>query len=322
MMRLALRLAVVAGIVALVLSFVDLAEVGTVLARAEPGWAALGLVLLLVQTVLSALRWRLTAGRLGLSLSPARAVREYFLSQSLNLSLPGGVLGDAGRALRSRDAAGLLAAGQAVVLERLSGQMALVAVTCAGTMAVALLPGGITLPDGMVLLVLATGAGFFAVLGAMMAGALRLPRLAPWAKAARIALFARPVLPLQLLLSLAGVAANLLAFAACAAAVGVWLSPGAVLVLLPLILFTMLIPLGVGGWGFREGAAGALFPLAGASAAEGFAASATFGGVFLLSSLAGLLLFLWPERKGPEGSTAPAQAYQADAPPRSLPPGG
>ena len=295
MIRLALRLALVGGIVAVVLSFVDLAELGAVLEGAEPAWAAVGLVFLVAQTVLSALRWRITAGRLGLRLPPARAVREYFLSQSVNLSLPGGVLGDAGRALRSRGEAGLLAAGQAVVLERLSGQMVLVAVTCGGVVGVTLMPGGITLPEGLALSVLLLGGGFFALIGALIAGALRLPRAAGWAESARIALFARDILPLQLGLSLAGVGANLLAFAACAAAVGVWLSPGAVLVILPLVLFTMLIPIGIGGWGFREGAAVALFPLAGATGAEGFAASATFGAVFFLSSLLGLGLFLWPE---------------------------
>jgi hypothetical protein len=89
---------------------------------------------------------------------------------------------------------------------------------------------------------------------------------------------------------------NLLAFAASAAAVGVWLSPAAIMVILPLVLFAMLLPISIGGWGLREGAAVALFPLAGATGAEGFAASACFGVVFLLSALSGLLMFLIPER--------------------------
>ena len=97
-------------------------------------------------------------------------------------------------------------------------------------------------------------------------------------------------------LSLGTVAANLLAFAACAAAVGVWLSPMAIMVVLPLVLFAMVLPLTIGGWGFREGAAVALFPLAGATGADGFAASACFGMVFMLSAFSGLSLFLVPKR--------------------------
>jgi hypothetical protein len=59
------------------------------------------------------------------------------------------------------------------------------------------------------------------------------------------------------------------------------------------------VPLTIGGWGLREGAAVALFPLAGATAAEGFAASASFGVVFLLTSVLGMALWLWPGRAEP-----------------------
>jgi hypothetical protein len=51
----------------------------------------------------------------------------------------------------------------------------------------------------------------------------------------------------------------------------------------------MLIPLGLAGWGWREGAAAALFPLAGASPTAGIAASAAFGGLILISSLPGII---------------------------------
>jgi hypothetical protein len=55
-----------------------------------------------------------------------------------------------------------------------------------------------------------------------------------------------------------------------------------------MILLAMLIPLTIGGWGLREGAAAWLFPLAGATAAEGLAASVAFGLVFLCVALPGL----------------------------------
>jgi uncharacterized membrane protein len=50
----------------------------------------------------------------------------------------------------------------------------------------------------------------------------------------------------------------------------------------------MLVPLSVAGWGYREGAAAAVFPLIGASAAAGVSASVVFGAVMLGASLPGL----------------------------------
>lgn len=293
------KLAFAVVLMALVWRMVDGAEVAARLRELRPGWVVVAVVLLLLQTVLSALRWRLTAARLGHEMGLRRALREYFLAQVVNLALPGGVLGDAGRAVRAGVVAGLERAGQAVVFERLAGQAALVAVVLMAALVVSLAPGGIVLP-GAILAGLSVVAAILLMAGGLvvLAGA-DWPRVAGWRAAAAQAVFARGVWPQQVALSLGTVAANLLAFAACAAAVGVWLPFGAVLVILPLVLFTMLVPLTIGGWGLREGAAVVLFPLAGATAAEGFAASASFGVVFLLTSVLGMALWLLPGRAEP-----------------------
>ncbi len=85
---------------------------------------------------------------------------------------------------------------------------------------------------------------------------------------------------------------NLTSFSLCALATGTALSLESIVVLVPLILCAMLIPATVAGWGFREGAAAALFPLAGATATAGFAASLAFGLVILAASLPGLFVLL------------------------------
>jgi uncharacterized membrane protein YbhN (UPF0104 family) len=278
----------------LVWRMVDGAEVAARLRGLRPGWVVVAVVLLLGQTVLSALRWRLTAAQLGHQMSRRLALREYFLAQVVNLALPGGVLGDAGRAVRAGAVAGVERAGQAVVFERLAGQAALMVVVLGAALGVSLAPGGIVLPRA-VLVGLAIAAAVLLAAGILVAtvGA-RWARLAAWLMAAMQAVFAREVWQKQVVLSIGTVAANLLAFAACAAAVGVMLPLGGVLVILPLVLFTMLVPLTIGGWGLREGAAVVLFPLVGATGAEGFAASAAFGVVFLLTSLLGMALWLLP----------------------------
>jgi len=94
------------------------------LGAADPGWLALGLGLLWGQTILSALRWRVTARALGQDLPAGLAVREYLVAQLVNQVLPGGITGDALRAHRGREmAGGLWPALGAVALERTAGQV-------------------------------------------------------------------------------------------------------------------------------------------------------------------------------------------------------
>jgi uncharacterized membrane protein YbhN (UPF0104 family) len=266
------------------------------LASADPAWLAAALAALLAQTALSALRWQLTAAQLGIRLGTGEALREYFLAQVVNQSLPGGILGDAKRAVRARGHAGLLASGQAVLFERLAGQMGLFLCTALAVMATLAVPGGVTWPAWALWPVAAVvGMGLclpgalylLARTGGRIGRALR----GLWQPMAR-ALFARTVIARQLGLSLATTVCNLAAFGFCAQAVGHPIPPAAVAAIVPLILFTMLVPLTISGWGLREGAAVALFPLAGATASGGLAASVVFGLMLLLSSLPGLLVLL------------------------------
>ncbi|HEY9020479.1 MAG TPA: lysylphosphatidylglycerol synthase transmembrane domain-containing protein [Paracoccaceae bacterium] len=291
-----LRLLVTLIILALLWQAVDGQAALDLLLRADPLWLVAGVITLTAQTVLSALRWRLTANRLGQTIAVGHALREYYLSQIVNQSLPGGVLGDAGRAVRARHEAGLKRSGQAVMFERLAGQLALFVVTCLAVAIVWLSPGGITLPDWVLRLVALTGLAMLVLLGGLWAlsgGTTATQRqIGDWLSAFRLAVLSPSVLPRQAMLSIGTTALNLSAFALCARATGTVMPVTAVLIVVPLILFTMLIPVSISGWGLREGAAATLFPVFGATATEGFAASLAFGLMFLLSTLPGLLVLL------------------------------
>jgi uncharacterized membrane protein YbhN (UPF0104 family) len=201
--------------------------------------------------------------------------------------------------LRARAAAGLAPATHSVVIERLSGQIALYSVL-AVALAVALLrPGGVAFPPGTGLALAACVAVAVAV-AVLSVGLRRLRFMADFGGALRAGLLARGLWPRQLILSLGVVACNLLTFAFAARATGTVMSPEAVLTLVPMILTAMILPVSVGGWGWREGAAAALFPLAGASAAAGLAASVAFGLVLLAASLPGVLPLLRRPRDQPE----------------------
>lgn len=272
------------------------------LAGADPRWLAAALAALTLQTILSAIRWRLTAAQFGISLPLREALREYYLSQVVNQSLPGGMVGDAARAVRARGQAGLLAAGQSVVFERLAGQIALFLAMSVAFLATVAAPGGFSWPSWLLAPVAALVLGGLA-LPLVLAAAARLPGRAGagvragW-RAFGTAIAAPRVLPWQALLSVGTTACNLAAFACCAMAVGADLSLVAIVAIVPLILFTMLIPISVAGWGLREGTAAALFPVAGASATQGLAASIAFGLVFLVTVLPGVPFALISRRAG------------------------
>lgn len=301
LVRRAVQIAVALGLLALLWQVADGAAAARLLAGANPWWLLAAVVVLTLQTGLSALRWRLTAAELGIPMARGTALSEYYLSQIVNQALPGGVIGDAGRALRSRQVAGLMAAGQAVVFERLAGQIAMFVVMSAGFLATLIVPGGVAWPlwalwmvGGMIFAGVAVPLALWLVARSSIGARLRGQGAALWR-----AVFAPRVLARQAALSLTAVLCNIAGFGFCIWAVGVSLPIPAIMALVPLILLSMVIPLTISGWGLREGAAAALFPLAGASASDGLAASIAFGLVFLATVLPGALLFAMGTRRQP-----------------------
>jgi glycosyltransferase 2 family protein len=275
-----LRLAIPVLLLAVLWHLADGEEAVARLRQADPLWLLTALAALHAQTVLSALRWRLISGALGQPMTPGHAVREYYLAQVVNQTLPGGVMGDGASAMRAAPSGALSVAVAAVVLERALGQVALLLVLVAG-FASSLTFGRIQWPAGTLTLLLLVVAGVAIaarMLGTRFAG-LR------WTIARA---FAPPGQKLRLMLfSLVVVALNLASFTATAYATGTSLTPEAITTLIPLILTAMLIPLSIGGWGWREGAAAALFPLAGATPEAGLVASATYGVLILTAALPG-----------------------------------
>jgi uncharacterized membrane protein YbhN (UPF0104 family) len=262
------------------------------LAQADARWLLAAFLATNLQTVLSALRWRLTAARLGQDHAVGQAVGEYYLAQLVNQVLPGGMLGDAARAVRARQDS-LATSAQAVVIERLAGQAVLLAVTLAGFALALALPGGLDWPAPArqaPLVVLGVVVG---LIGAAVVAARLWPRPGrAFGHALRVAVLARGVWPRQAALGLAIVGCNLATFAFCARATGTALPPEAVVTLVPLVLTAMVIPLSVAGWGLREGAAAGLLPLAGVSPEAAVAASLAFGAVILAGSLPGVAVLL------------------------------
>lgn len=310
----ALRLGISLAILAAIVWIVDAPEAFARLRGMDLRWIALGVGCFSLVTVLMAWRWKITAQRLGASFGIGWAIREYYLSQLVNLCLPGGVLGDAGRAWRTpRGTIDLTRAAHAVMIERLAGQAGVLLVLMAG-LGWAALPGGVAWPDWLfrgLLLALCACVGVAVLVGLILWRSGPVRRF--W-HSLEAALLAPAVILSQLLLSLAIALVMIVAFWACARATGTALSAEAALVLVPLILTAMMIPVSVGGWGLREGAAAALFPVVGASASAGVAAGAAYGLALMIACLPGVLVPLrnWFGSTAAVGSAAVGHPVNAD----------
>jgi len=287
------QLAFTAVLMALLWSAADGPQVIAILGQAQPLWLLTAVAVLICQTVLSAIRWKITALHLGQNLSLPHAIKEYFISQVVNQALPGAVVGDAARAVRARAQAGLTVATQAVVFERLAGQIAMFITMAGAFVTTYILVGGLDWPQ-----VYATPVATAIIIGSIVAVAIVLGQWFPamlgqkvsgWMRPFYAAILSREALPAQIGLGAAITMCNLAAFGLCACAVGIHLSLAALLAIVPMILFSMLIPLTVSGWGIREGSAAVLLPLAGTSSSEGIATSVVFGIAMLLAVLPGLI---------------------------------
>ena len=282
--------------------------------RFSAEWVVLALAISTLQIMLCAWRWQFTAGLIDVPLRFAYALREYYLALLVNQLLPGGVLGDAGRAHRhATQAQSRGRAWRAVIIERASGQVAVVMLTLTALLFSPLWHAAL---GGAV--ITAVGLSALAALAAIIVSGLLLrQRFSPWlaglpswcqalARDVRRGLLRRGVWPQQLLSSLAIVLSYGLVMVCAARAIGVELPSLQVLALTPVLLLAMLIPFSVAGWGLREGAAAGVWALVGLPPAQGVAVSLAYGVLVLLASLPGIWVALSRREKAqPSGGSIP-----------------
>jgi uncharacterized membrane protein YbhN (UPF0104 family) len=234
-------------------------------------------------TVTSALRWRLVARRLGVPLAPRAALAAYYRSQFLNATLPGGVLGDAERALRHGRAVDDVGAGvRATVWERALGQVAqslllVVALVAWSSPLRTLAP--VALAVGALLVLVAVTVRRTASADHRLARDLR--RLLTPDVAAPVALA-----------SLCTTACHAAVFLVAMHAVGVQTSWTTLVPLALLVLTASSLPLSVAGWGPREGVTAWAFSVAGLGAGDGLTVSVVYGVLAAAATLPGAVVML------------------------------
>ena len=238
--------------------------------RAVDGGAlAAASVLAALTTVCCAWRWRIVARGLGVELPLGAAVAAYYRSIFLNLTLPGGVVGDVHRGVSH----GL----RAVVWERSAGQVVQVVLTVAVLLVVAS-PVRPAMPF--------VALGLLAV-AAVVALAIR----GRPARDLRNGLLARRAWPAIALASALVVAGHALTFLIAARTAGVTAPTSQLLPLALLVMLVAALP-NVGGWGPREGAAAWAFAAVGLGASLGVATAVVYGVMVLAASLPGAVVLL------------------------------
>ena len=291
LLRLAAPIVTIA-LIAVIAMGVDKAALVQAFSHVSASDLVLGLALVQLQIMLSALRWRFTAGRLGQRINLNRAIGEYYVASLLNQSLPGGMAGDAIRAWRMRtaDQGGWKLPAKAVLFERLSGQAAFFVLAACGIVAWPLLIGAhepVRLHSVLPVMLACTVLALIGLMLAIRTNSFhRLTSLLPDLQQVFVKDRAWAV---QIGLSLVILATYLAIFLLASGAIGAPLPMVAALTAIPLALLAMLIPAGLGGWGTREAAAMALWPFLGASAADGLAASLLYGALSLAGAAPGIL---------------------------------
>jgi uncharacterized membrane protein YbhN (UPF0104 family) len=263
---------------------------------------ATGVVIIAVTTACGAWRWQLIASRLHVELPLRAAVAACYRSQFLNVTLPGGVLGDVDRGLRHGSRVADLGAGlRAVAWERAAGQVVLAAVTAP----VLLLAGrtGSSFTLVTVWTVIVASAVALGLWWALRAGPLRAGPRSVGSRSVRRrvvhvvgddvrSLRDGPALCGIVVASLVVVAGHLAVFVVAARAVGVDMPVGQLVPLALVVLLGAMLPLNIAGWGPREGVAAWAFATAGQDAPSGVAVAVVFGVIVSVATLPGAVLVL------------------------------
>lgn len=253
-----------------------------------------------VTTVCVAWRWVLVARGFGLSLALPHAVAASYRAQFLNVTLPAGVAGDVHRAVAHGRSVGDVARGAyAVVCERAIGQVVQIALAVA---ALTIVPSPLQWAAGPPW----RGAGMWVLAGVGLVvivglGVRRRPgrRESPADPPPRDArsqlsppVFSPRVWSAAVVMSVLAVSGHVGTFLLAVRAAGVTETPSHLVPLALLVLLAAAVPLNLGGWGPREGAAAWAFGAAGLGADHGLVVAALYGTLVIAASLPGAVVIL------------------------------
>jgi uncharacterized membrane protein YbhN (UPF0104 family) len=264
-------------------------------------------LLVVLTTVCSAWRWKIVAGGLGIDLPLPAAVAAYYRSLFLNVTLPGGVVGDVHRGVsHGRDVSDVRRALRAVAWERFAGQVVQAVLT---VVVLLVLPSPVHSSMPLVAIALVVTASCVALVARVQPGGGR----SVWARVRsavagdiRDVVLARRAWLGIVLASALAVCGHALTFLIAARTAGITAPPSELLPLALLVMLIMVVP-SVGGWGPREGGTAWAFGAVGLGANRGVTTAVVYGVMVLVASLPGaaVLVVSWVRRVRPLERTKP-----------------
>lgn len=305
----ALKIIVSLGLIAFILTRVGLAETWNALRGAHWGFMAVALTLFVLTLPLRALRWQALLDGLGVHVSIIRLTGLYFVGTFFNILLPTGVGGDVIRAVElTQDSRHGAEAVGTVFVDRLTGLLVLFVI------ALVALPFSYRLvrPEvtvAIVVMALAGVVGGWLLLQGDLLGRIGrqlsfLPAQDKLEKLYRaIGGCGRRALAGALVVSVLFNLANILVNYLIALALGVHLSPWYFFAFVPIISFSLTLPVSLGGLGVREGAYVLLFGQAGVLPEQALALSLAYYAITVATGLLGGLVYAVEGARGLKSET-------------------
>lgn len=305
----ALKIAVSLGLIAFILTKVGLAETWNSLRGAHWGFMAVALALFIFTLPLRALRWQALLDGLGMHVPVARLTELYFVGTFFNIFLPTGVGGDVIRAVElTQDSRHGAEAIGTVFVDRLTGLLVLFVI------ALAALPFSYRLVEtevaaAIVIMALAGVVGGWLLLQGDLLGRIgrRLSFLPAQDKLEKlyraVGGCGRRALAWALAVSVLFNLANILVNYLIALALGVHLSPWYFFAFVPIISFSLTLPVSLGGLGVREGTYLLLFGQAGVAPEQALALSLAYYAITVVTGLLGGLVYAIEGARGLKSET-------------------
>jgi glycosyltransferase 2 family protein len=289
-----LKIGVSVGLLGYLLSLVDLGGLLEKLRELDLRYLALAFVLLLLQTGLSSLKWQVILRADGVRMRLPFLIKTYLIGNFISLFLPTSFGGDVYRVLAARGVNQDLAKSTSSVLfDRLSGLFALISICM---LAYVVLPEQ---PYGMVVLILyvAGVAGFCLVSSDTLGHYIEASRIGLLRKVGKILASFRNyrrnarLLTVILLLSFLFQLNLVLINKVYTVALGLEIDFSILMVIIPLIYLTEVLPISINGLGVRESAFAFFFVQIGLTVGDALAVSVLIVGMrYLVGLLGGSLL--------------------------------
>ena len=292
-----LKIAVSLGLMAFIFTRINLVETWNALRGAHWGIMAVAFALFVLTLPLRAFRWKALLDGLGVHAPISRLTVLYFVGTFFNIFLPTGVGGDVVRAVEfTQDSRHGAEAVGTVFVDRLTGLLVLFVI------ALAALPFSFRLVEPEVtvaIVVIALGglAGGWLLLQGNMLGRIgrRLPFLPAQDKLEKlyraVGGCGRRALGRALTVSVIFNLVNILVNYLIALALGEHLSPWYFFAFVPLVSFSLTLPISLGGLGVREGTYALLFGQAGVAPEKAVALSLAYYAITVLTGLIGGLMY-------------------------------